>query len=812
MSKITSKIKIVNKNDQDISPATSEGQAYDSVNRKVVVGNSKSKFRDGLADASVVQPDATAWDIVADNGHNTFIRQSGNSSASSYLEISPSPFVRSKKYSIVTKQTFQVPFRLGFGVSMSQRFRGEEFGIEEIGVDANSAVEVITPTATKPITGATASVTSNVATFTLANHGLNGADRVIISGCAEPALNVGPAYVTIVNVDTFTVPVTIANASYSTVGGNVDILDPLDNAKNGSGYNFEQTTASQATLHLRRNGSKPRLSTNANVGTTTASQTNANPFTDAFNSASQYELWLTMEELLFRSYASDSLGGMHTFTKYSQGLPDEGNYQKIRVRVNNLSNKGIPVAEIATIAKTGTTTATVTTVAPHGLTTASRVQIWGVRDQTNFPNLTARTAVASIISATQFTIVIGTASTTNSEGGAIYDIQGDDQTMPVYAQSIQSVAHSTVTGVTTLIGSGTWATPLNGELVEVYGLSAGLNAYEGTYKVARVSTTTLELIRVDGTSNGSLTTTNCGGAVIKRTSFRLHYVRMLDHTRHFVEVIGGRGNQNSDVNNAVPVVLTSSASVSQTTGVNTTAWNASGWGGFLVNDVVSAAITTTTTTSAITPASVANIGTYAHSFNIVVTAVSGTTPTLDLAVEESIDNGTNWRRIYEFPRITATGNYSSPLIRSQYGTRFRYVQTIAGTTPSFTRAINRVQFSSNAPFFRQFVDRTIVPDTLNSTTPITGSFLNGYDVQGSETLNLIVNMGAIITTAPQFVVEGSEDGTNWYQISATPLTAVASSTVIQTISGYIPMFARVRVSTAGVGATLGYVSLKAIGK
>ena len=98
------------------------------------------------------------------------------------------------------------------------------------------------------------------------------------------------------------------------------------------------------------------------------------------------------------------------------------------------------------------------------------------------------------------------------------------------------------------------------------------------------------------------------------------------------------------------------------------------------------------------------------------------------------------------------------------------------------------------------MDRTIAPNTLNSVTP--NLFLGD-----ANSLQLIVNMGAITTTAPAFQVEGSEDGVNWYAVG-TPITAVASATVEATVNKSAT-FARVRVSTAGVGATLGYVSLKA---
>lgn len=104
-----------------------------------------------------------------------------------------------------------------------------------------------------------------------------------------------------------------------------------------------------------------------------------------------------------------------------------------------------------------------------------------------------------------------------------------------------------------------------------------------------------------------------------------------------------------------------------------------------VADVASAAITTTTTTAAFTPT--AGSG---YQVVIPVTAVSGTTPTLSVRIEESDDAGTNWYARYTFPTITATGIYRSPILRLR-GNRVRYVQTITGTSPSFTRAINRNQ-------------------------------------------------------------------------------------------------------------------------
>lgn len=211
-------------------------------------------------------------------------------------------------------------------------------------------------------------------------------------------------------------------------------------------------------------------------------------------------------------------------------------------------------------------------------------------------------------------------------------------------------------------------------------------------------------------------------------------------------------------------------------------------------DVASAAITTTTTTAAFTP-------TAGHTYqvNIPVTAVSGTTPTLDVAIEESDDAGTNWFKVYDFPRITATGIYRSPKLPLT-GNRVRYVQTLTGTTPSFTRAINRLMSSDDAPHLRQIIDRTVSLTTLNSATP-------NLDARHCRNAQLVINLGAA-STPPAIQVEGSDDnGATWYAVGA-PLTGVASSTVQLTVNNVQAALLRGRVSTAGVTVTPGYVLIK----
>lgn len=215
-----------------------------------------------------------------------------------------------------------------------------------------------------------------------------------------------------------------------------------------------------------------------------------------------------------------------------------------------------------------------------------------------------------------------------------------------------------------------------------------------------------------------------------------------------------------------------------------------------VADIVSAALTTNTTTAAITPAMGAS-----YQVNIPVTAVTGTNPTLDVVIQESDDAGTNWTDIFHFPRIIATGLYRSPMLPTM-GNRIRYVQTVGGTSPSFTRSLNRLQRADGVTAVRQIIDRVLAINTLNSVSAASLQNVNADNHQ------LIVSMGAIATTAPAFQIEGSDDnGATWYSIGA-PLTGVASTAVQLTVNSVQAQRTRVRVSTAGVGATLNHLVLK----
>lgn len=72
-----------------------------------------------------------------------------------------------------------------------------------------------------------------------------------------------------------------------------------------------------------------------------------------------------------------------------------------------------------------------------------------------------------------------------------------------------------------------------------------------------------------------------------------------------------------------------------------------------------------------------------------VTAASGTGPTLDVVIEDSVDGSSNWNTVGTFAQKTAAGREVIN-ITGLFGDLLRVRWTIGGTTPSFTFAVDWV--------------------------------------------------------------------------------------------------------------------------
>lgn len=788
-----------------------------------VVTNITGKFREAFESYDPVTSNDQVWAETKATGDEVWV--DGNAASASYLVISKSPWNAGTTTSVEPKNfPFMLPVELAVGAHMTQRTLGQEFYIDI--ADTDELIPDVQDIAISSFVHGNALITVTTAT----PHNLPAGRRISIHGFADSRFNY-PA------LTVATIPSPVQFTCTAGPGGNlpnitatvnsqgfVSVRQTLGRARNGTTMCFESATATQASFFVRAasgdslpsGSATTRLTTQAATIGTTASVAlvTAGANIDPYSPTNEYRCIAQADRVQWSDATIDALTASTSRFLSTQVCPDPKRNYKFRVRAINNKALSVPVAQIVSAVKTGTTTATITTDREHGLTTSDVVTVYGIRDQAaaSFPNLTTATAVASVPSTTSFTIVIGTASTVTSYGGYVARVNGGNlpSSLGAIAQVVQSAALATdAAGVRrlTLIGSGNWAGLTFGDTLELIGIRNSTNGatlgLDGAWKAVSASTTTMVLVPIGSRRVGlpaDFTTTNCGGAAIRRTDLRLSYVRVFDYERQRVEMLP---RPATDLAMAVPVALQggTTAVTGTLTGVTTVTTVSAVTSGNLgipgiIADVASAAITTTTTTAAVTP----TFGT-GYSVSIPVTAVTGTTPTLDISIEESDDTGTNWFKVYDFPRITGTGIYRSPLIR-MIGNRLRYVQTVTGGTPSFTRAINRLQSSASSEAVRQLIDRTIDLTTLNSTTPV----LDARDCGNRS--QLVINVGPITTTAPQLQLEGSEDNSTWYAIG-TPLTAIASSTVQLTVIDVNSAFMRARVSTAGVGVTAGYVLIKA---
>ena len=732
----------------------------------------------------------------------------GNAAAASYLVISKDPLAAGTVTSLESVIEFAMPVEVSAGLHMSQRTLGQEFFAEFVDTDP-----AMVPPDDQPIASISQTTTTLTINFAQPHQYVPG-QRIGVWGVVDSRLNYPslvvaaaptPLQITCTAGPGGTIPSVTAGPFAS---GYTYARSALGYASNGASMAFESATATYASFFIRSEAGDVLPSGviagnhSVTVSTTASVQAVNAPTAYTFQPTSEYKLTAFVDGVQWSDSLVDTLSGATNRSKRTQVVPNPTKQYKLRLRAANNKALTVPTAQIVSVSKSATTTATITFDRPHNLTTSDLIVAYGVRDVTNFAPLAVATAVASIVSPTSITVVWGTAVTATSYGGYVARVNGGNlmSALGAVAQSAQSAAVSTAADggrVLTLIGSAAWTGALIGDLCNVIGLrdavsGASLNL-DGAYRVRNIATTTLDLERVDGVAMpADFGAVNCGGALIKRTDLRVSFVRVLDFERERVEIMPRPiGDQSTavavNVQNTVPavsVVTTVGAVTASNTGIPS-----------IIADVASAALTASANVAAITP-------TFGCSYevNIPVTSVTGTTPTLDVVIQESDDSGNNWFDVYAFPRITSLGMYRSPKLPLT-GNRVRYVQTVGGTSPSFTRSVGRLQSSDAAPVRRQIFDRAVSLTTLNSATSV-------LTTGGAENAQIVVNIGAA-TTPPALQLQGSDDGgVTWYAIGA-PLTAVASSTVQQTVNNISADRIRAVVSTAGASVTAGYTLIKA---
>ncbi len=514
------------------------------------------------------------WSQTLANGD--IITLGGNTASASYLIISKSPLTvgESQVWSI---PTWDMPFEGTVGFSASQRTLGQEFSIEYV------SDEPPIVTADDLQISSIQQVTTTLTVGTVLPHGYKPGVRIGIRDCADSRFNYTSLVVaTTPTANTFTVTAgPMGNLPSVTAGpfatGFVYQRSALGQAPNGANWLFENASVTQASTYIRSESGDylPSGTIAGNHVITTATSASAQPVVAAlahsFQPNTEFRLTQYVDGVQWSDAAMDNIAAATHRRKSMQIVPDITHDYRIRFRATNNASLTRPIAKIVSATKTGTTTATVVTDVPHGLTTADFIQTYGARDQTNFANLAAATAVASIVDANTFTVVWGLAVTATTFGGSVTRVNGGQLLQGLVSNgNVQSIsrANNVVSIVTLAAVTGL----LNGDTIEFHGGRSAVDGsdvgLDGAYMVREIQTTTVFLDPIGNTPTGAdVVSTNCGGVLIRRTDYRLHYVRVMDFERERVEIMP---RPAGDISTAIPVAIQNSPAMTVSSGTVTT--------------------------------------------------------------------------------------------------------------------------------------------------------------------------------------------------------------------------------------------------
>ncbi len=524
-----------------------------------------------------------------------FAIQRVSSNGQQFTEISMSPLTTPDSQTIIEyKKPFRLPMTAEIEASISQRIKGQ-YGVWEITDKDTSYVDV--PTEYSIVSSYTDQFgtvqTTNQATTTLTivlDSEFDGylGSWVDIYGFADSRLNYTNLCVATMSIDkrvlTFIVSDEATIPSITTTptvtGAKLKRQAKLLQAANAMGYRFSGTS-NTAAVALGRFGGSSIKETGTLIGSKTITVGDTRPvYVSAANgqlelkATNRYSLEMDIDKVLFNDRSIDSVSSMYNVRAvFSAVKPDTNKDYYLRFRAVTPKSIARPVAKIVSIVRSVVSgAATVTTDVPHGLVDGNYVNLWGVKDQTNFANGAASYTV-TVSNATQFTITWGSTAIATSYGGCVILQNGWVSQQGLVTQSIIA-AERTSLGTVKLTGTANWFGVQIGEYVDVYGVRVdGTGAdlgIDGAYMIANVSTTSLYLTpirNIDGSlavngsgtqltpTGGAITSTACGGVVILRTTMRSHDIEVGSYTQQITRIDGQGTNR---VDKAIPVVTTSS--------------------------------------------------------------------------------------------------------------------------------------------------------------------------------------------------------------------------------------------------------------
>lgn len=504
------------------------------------------------------------------------------------VELSIDPLTEDKESYLEYNGTVRPPFNLDVPFSISQRARNTYFQLEAIQkVDASLVSVPEAPIAITSYSQSTTVITIVLATPTTIQRG----EWFDVYGIDNSLCNISNANVATVSADRKTITcsytddtiVTSQTISAVTNMGYFRKQALAIKEPNGSGIKFTKSVATVANLFSRamsgnvRNGSIYAADQALSISSTASVISNGANGQFEIKPTSSFEISVDKNSVGFLDYVVDSTASQSTVRLLQEmSVPEYYAGYTPRLRAVSPRSMSRPIAKIVSAVKTGTTTATITTDVPHGLTAnKSVVDVYGMRDVTNFIGTTGLT-VASTPTTTSFTVVIAGAVTATTYGGFVALKNNGIALTGLSPQAIQSISIDT-DGILSVVGNTTWTALTVGEFVNIYGCRADTTGadmgLDGAYELIDLSTTTLKLRAIknpDGTntkdgSGNNVTpallvtaSTNCGGSVIMRTTGRIHDLRMEERSYDAVK-IWGQGESRTDL--ALPITVQNIPSV-----------------------------------------------------------------------------------------------------------------------------------------------------------------------------------------------------------------------------------------------------------
>lgn len=182
------------------------------------------------------------------------------------------------------------------------------------------------------------------------------------------------------------------------------------------------------------------------------------------------------------------------------------------------------------------------------------------------------------------------------------------------------------------------------------------------------------------------------------------------------------------------------------------------------------------------------------SYDIRVTAASGTNKTMQISIETSED-GTNWDELTNTRRFTATGgqNHDNIAIGPKY---YRYSWVVAGSSPSFTFSI-RTTLKDYLPRRNITIDKysDVIINSLNATS----SVFQSADCTNISLFTVRSDDGGSTT---QYKVQASNNTVNWVDVSGAISQARATTQLTQFPNVAFRYFRIVITAAANVANTL----------